>query len=160
MASRSSHPYRAAWETRDLDAWMNALAADIVLWSPILRKPFRGQEAAAELFDILFAVFGEVRITHEFATDDASAFFWNADVNGRVIEGTDLVKRDEDGKVSEIRVLIRPLLDIATFAAAVGPPLARRRGRLRGIVTKLLSAPLRPLMAAIDIMASRLSQQR
>jgi hypothetical protein len=149
-----------AWETRDLDAWVDALAADIVLWSPILRKPFRGRDAARELFGIMFAVFGEVRITHEFATDDASAFFWNADVNGRVIEGTDLIKRNEDGKVTEIRVSIRPLVDIATFAAAVGPPLARRRGRLRGLVTKLLSAPLRPLMAAIDIMASRFSQRR
>jgi hypothetical protein len=160
MASISTHPYRAAWEKRDLDAWLDALAADVVLWSPILRTPFRGQVAAAELFDILFSAFGDVRITHEFASDDVSAFFWRADINGRVIEGTDLIKNNEEGKISEIRVLIRPLIDIATFAAAVGPPLARRRGRVRGLVARLLSAPLRPLLAAIDYMASRLSQRR
>jgi hypothetical protein len=44
----ADHPFRAAWATRDLDAWIEALSPDIVLRSPVVRGPFRGRSAAAE----------------------------------------------------------------------------------------------------------------
>lgn len=152
------HPYRAAWETRDLTGWAGALSPDVELWSPIIRKPFRGVTAATELFEVLFGIFSEFRITREFQDGDVAAFFWNGKVGGRVIEGTDLITTDERGKISEIRVLIRPLVDIATFAAAIGPAVARRRGRVRGVIAMVLVAPLRPLLTAVDLVATRLAQ--
>ncbi|MDQ4143147.1 MAG: hypothetical protein M3198_05255 [Actinomycetota bacterium] len=130
----------------------------MILGSPILRKPFKGIEAATELFEILFDIVGEMEITHEFHSEGTSAFFWRGDLNGRVIQGTDLITTQADGKISEITVLIRPLVDIAIFAAAIGPPLARRRGRLRGALTKLLSLSLPPLLRTVDLVASRLAQ--
>ena len=154
------HPYRAAWETRDLDVWIEALAGDVVLVSPIIRKPFHGRDPARQLFEILFGAFSDFRITHEFNEGAVSAFYWTGDLKGRSIEGSDLITSDEDGRVTEIRVLVRPLVNIATFAAAIGPPMARRRGRLRGAIAKVLSMPLRPLLIAVDFAATRLSQSR
>jgi hypothetical protein len=150
------HPFRTAWRTRDLDTWIEALSPEIVLRSPVVRTPFRGRPAARELYGVLFDTFGEVEFVGEFADADSHAFFWRANVAGRVIEGTDLLHHDEQGKIAEIRVLIRPLVDIAVFAAAIGPPLAARRSPVRGALARLLMLPLKGILTVADAVASRL----
>ncbi len=150
------HPFRAAWRTRDLDAWIDALSAEVVLHSPVVRTPFRGRSAARELYGVLFETLGEMEITSEFATADAHAFFWRADVAGRFIDGADLLRYDEQAKITEIRVLIRPLVNIAVFAAAVGPPLAGRRSPTRGALVRLLTLPLKGILTTADVVSSRL----
>jgi hypothetical protein len=155
----AQHPFRSAWETRDLDAWMDALTPDVVLHSPVIRTPFVGREAAAELYGVLFETLGRVELTHEFTSGDTHAFFWLADAAGTRIEGADLLRFNDRGKIYEVRVLIRPLVGIGAFAAAAGPPLARRRSRARGLVLELLTVPLRWMFAAVDLIASRLGQR-
>ncbi len=88
------HPFRTAWRVRDLDAWIDALSPDVVLHSPVVRAPFRGRDAARELYGVLFETFGEVDLIGEFANGDAHAFFWQADVSGQTIEGADRLRHD------------------------------------------------------------------
>jgi hypothetical protein len=152
-------PFRAAWRTRDARAWAQALAPDIVVHSPVLSSPFRGRDAAAEVYEVLFGVFGDVTITDELSAPGANVYHWRGAIGRRTIEGADLVRFDERRRVSEIRVFIRPLADLAVFAAAAGPALARRRGRARAVVTAVLVAPLRPLLAVADVVAARLTQR-
>jgi SnoaL-like domain len=154
------HPYRAAWQTRDLAAWAAALAPDVELYSPIFSSPFRGREAAIELFEVLFRRAGRMEITHEFSCGDTHAFFWRADFGSRSVEGIDLVRGDQHCKVAEIRVSIRPLTGIAAFGAAVGPPLAGKRGALRAPLLRLLMPPFNAILALADVVASRLVQRR
>ncbi len=150
------HPFRRAWRTRELDPWIEALSHEVVLHSPVVRTPFRGRSAAIELYGVLFEIFGEVEITGELANTDSHAFFWRAKVAGRVIEGADLLRYDAQGKIAEVRVLIRPLVDIATFAAAIGPPLAAKRSSTRGVLVRLLTLPLKGILSVADVVASRL----
>jgi hypothetical protein len=153
----TDHPFRTAWRTRDLDDWMQALSPEIVLRSPVVRKPFRGRSAARELYGVLFETLGQVEITSELtSTDDTHAFFWQADVGGRRIEGTDLLRYDEHGKIAEITVLIRPLVSIGVFASAIGPPLAARRSAATGALGRLLTLPLKGILTLVDVAASRL----
>lgn len=161
MAQREApHPFRAIWETGDRDAWADALAPDVVLNSPILKTPFRGREAVAEVYDVLLDVLRSLEVTHEFADGDAHAFFWHAELNGRTIEGTDIVHADGHGKISEITALIRPLVDIGALAAAMGPPLSGRRGPLRPPLVRLLTLPLRGILLVADAIATRFVQRR
>jgi hypothetical protein len=154
------HPFRTAFETRELDVWIGALAPDVVVRSPIIRTTFKGRDAVAELYEILFDALGRVDFTDEFAAGDSHAFFWRADIGGRWVEGADIVRHDEQGKISEITALIRPLADIAVFAAAVGPPLARRRGRLRVPLVRALMLPLQAILTVADAIATRFVQRR
>src|SRR4051794_30293487 len=126
----------------------------------MIQAPFRGRETATELYGVLFEALGEVEITDEFAGGDSHAFFWRAAAGGRSIEGADLIRVDEQGKISEIRVLIRPLANIATFAAAAVPPLAAKRGPIQAWVLRVLTLPLRAIFAAVDFLAPRLTQRR
>lgn len=151
------HPYRQAWETRDLDAWREAMAPDVVLHSPIFRTPFVGRDRAVELFAVLFETFPEVEFTEHFSEGSLDAFFWKASYRGHPIDGADLIRLDDQGRVADVRVYIRPLVNIAHFAAAAGPPLAAERvSRRRGTLVRVISAPLRPLFATVDRIASRL----
>jgi hypothetical protein len=153
----ADHPFREAWRTRSLDTWIEALSPEIVLHSPAVRAPFRGRSAARELYGVLFETLGEVEITSELAAaNNAHAFFWQAEVAGRQIEGVDLIHYDEQGTIDEIRVLIRPLVNIAVFASAVGPPLAATRSPGRGAVARLLTLPLKGILTLVDVAASRL----
>ncbi len=154
-----AHPFRTAWRTRDLDAWTDALALDVVLHSPLIEAPFVGRDVAVELYGVLFEVFGDVDITHELSDGHSHAFFWRARLGARSIEGTDLLSYDEHGKITEITVLIRPLVAIATFAAAAGPPLAAKQSPAKGTLARVLTMPLRSLFAAIDTLSTRLGQR-
>jgi hypothetical protein len=154
------HPFRAAWRTRDLDAWAGALAPDVELYSPVIKSPFRGRDAAIELYGVLFQALGDLDITDEFSGGDTHAFFWHADVGGRRIEGADLLRHDAQGRITEVRVLIRPLVGIGTFAGAAGPPLAAKRGRIRALLLRILTLPLMAILAAVDAVASRLTLRR
>lgn len=130
------------------------------MYSPILRRPFTGREAAVELFGVLFNALGEVEITDELTDGDTHVFFWRDEIGARTIEGVDLIRHDPAGKITEIKVMIRPLVDIATFAGAIGPQLAAKRGRLRGPLARALNAPVRSIFLLIDTIASRLTQRR
>lgn len=153
----TDHPFRTAWRIRNLDEWIEGLSVDVVLRSPVVRKPFRGRSAARKLYGVLFETFGEVEITSELtSTDNTHAFFWQADVGGRRIEGTDLLRYDEHGKVTEVTVMIRPLVSIAIFASAIGSPLAAKQSAARGALGRLLTLPLKSIFTLIDVTASRL----
>ena len=154
------HPYRRLWEGRDLESWLLALADDIALYSPMLKRPFRGRESARELFEALLGAFNDFEITHEFSATGIHAFFWRGTIGRRSIEGADLIRHNTSDEIVEIRVLIRTLVDIATFGAAVGPLMTRRRGLGVRVLTKVLSAPLRLFLATVDVVASRLVQRR
>ena len=154
--SRDVHPYRRAWESRDLKGWEQALSPDVVIHSPLLTAPFVGRKVAVELFAVLFESLARFEITDELAAGDTRAFFWRAESGGRPIEGADLIRLDGDGKVGEITVLIRPLVSLAAFGGAVGPPLAGQRGRLGGALVRVLNAPLTVLFSLVDRVASRL----
>lgn len=154
------HPYRALWETRDLDAWERSLASGIVLHSPIITSPFSGIAAAMDLTDVLMRGLPDFTITQEYVDGERSVFFWTARAAGRRIEGNDLITVDADGKVTEITVWIRTLVGIAAFAAAIGPPLAAKRSRGRALLTRLMIVPLRIFLAVADVVSARLVQRR
>ncbi len=150
------HPFRTAWRTRELDAWIGALSPEIVLHSPLVRTPFTGRSTAKELYGVLFETIGELQITAELHDGDTRAFFWRARLAGRVIEGADLIRDGQDGKIAEITVLVRPLVSLAVFASAIGPPLAARRSPVHGAIVRLLTMPLKGMLTLADVVSSRL----
>ncbi len=151
------HPFVRAWRIRDAEEWGRALASDVVLHSPILTAPFEGRAAAVDLYRVLFKTFGPVEIAPAFSEGSAHAFFWRAAIGRRTVDGVDLIRHDPvTGEIVDITVMIRPLVDIATFAAAVGPGLAQQRSRARGRWARALTLPLRPFFTAVDRISARL----
>lgn len=160
MTSSAIDLWRTAWERRDADLMAQAFAEDIVLHSPILTNAFRGRVACTELTEVLFSSLGDFEIISASSDAETHAIRWRARIGRRWIEGADFVHLNEAGDIAEIRVMIRPLVDIAIFAGAVGPPLATRRGPVRGFLARIFSLPLRGFLALTDRMSSLLVQGR
>lgn len=154
------HPFRMLWQTHDLDAWADALTPDVSIYSPIFRAAslFSGREVAIDLYGVLLDVLVGMKITNELHDGDLSVFSWHAEIGG--VEGVDFVRSDKHGKVCEIKVMIRPLVSVAMFAKAVGPPVAAKRGKLRGPVVRVLTIPLPAMFTVIDKIASLLLKVR
>jgi hypothetical protein len=119
----ATNPLRDAFEARDIEQLEASLADDVVLRSPIFSVPFEGKEECVELFRALFESLGEMTYLLD-EPGDPGVFAWRTEVNGEPLEGVDLVRLDENDKVKEVTVFMRPLRGIAAFANATGPRLA------------------------------------
>lgn len=118
--------FRKAVEARDLDDMMAPFAEDAVLHSPITFKPFEGRAAIRQLLGILIEVFQDFRYTDELESDDAAtkALVFRARVGSLELEGIDLIRFDEAGRIRDFTVLIRPRSAIEALLAEVAPRLA------------------------------------
>ena len=149
--------FRAAVEARDLDAMVAALAPDVVVHSPISRfVRFEGRPRARELFQEVLATFEDIHYTDELRGDGVVVYLLRARVRGREIEETAVLRYDDAGLVREMRIFIRPMPGLAAVAAALGPRLARRRGRLRAAVVTAFTRPLVVLLSAGDRASARI----
>jgi hypothetical protein len=160
MAPGPVHPFRAFWETGDLATWIDAMEPDVVLHSPMITTSFDGRQRAAELYGVLFEALDRFEVVEELSAGDSYACLWRATAAGRRIEGADFITSRPGGKVAEVRVLIRPLVNIGAFATEVGPALAAKRGRLQAAIVRASNLPLRIIFAVADAVVPRLVIRR
>ena len=151
------HPLRAAFEARDFDGVRNALSPDVVLHSPITSSfRFEGRDEVAPLLESVRGVFTDLRYLHEFGDGDVRVLVFDARVGAQQIQGTDIMRLDEQGRVSEIRVFVRPLAGLTAFAAVLAPRLARRRGKARAFAVARMLGPVALMTRLGDVPVSRL----
>jgi limonene-1,2-epoxide hydrolase len=119
------HPFRTAVEARDLDAVVALLADEVVLWSPLVFKPYRGRAAAATILTAVSEVFEDFSYTREIGAADARdhALVFRARVGDKQIEGCDFLHLDENGSVDELMVMVRPLSAALALAEAMSAKL-------------------------------------
>ena len=101
--------FRRGVESRDVGVMMEAFADGAVLHSPITFKPFEGKEAIARLLGILMQVFQDFRYTDELAAEDGTkALIFRTRVGDRDVEGLDLIRFDDTGRIVDFTVMVRP----------------------------------------------------
>jgi SnoaL-like domain len=156
MSAAAPTPLRAGMEARDHDAVVGALAPDVVVISPIIGVPFRGIEEASDLFAVVIDTFEELTYEAEIPGDPHVLVF-HAIVRGEELQGVDLLRFDEQGRIREMTILLRPFRGIAAFLKATGPKLARRRGGgAQAAALAMATPPLVGLMKATNATAPRL----
>ncbi|MFJ5049154.1 nuclear transport factor 2 family protein [Streptomyces sp. NPDC088719] len=121
--------FRAAVDRRDLDALGEVFTEDIRLYSPVKFTPFEGRPMVLGLFGVLLRTFEDFRYVGEFAgasqtsTDGMEApsavLLFRATVGGREIHGIDLLHLDDDGRIKEFTVMVRPQSAVQALGEAV-----------------------------------------
>src|SRR3981081_430199 len=101
--------FRMAVERGDVGAAHELFAEDIVFHSPATFHPFVGRETVSRLLGIVAATFEDFRYTDEFEADGAQALVLRASTGAREIEGLDLLRFDEDGRIADFTVMLRPI---------------------------------------------------
>ena len=115
------HPFRAAVEAKDFDAAIGLLAPDVVFRSPVVYKPYVGRDTVAVLLQAVSRVFKDMHYTHEIGAPDAAdhALVFRAKVGDREVEGCDFLHTGEDGLITEMFVMLRPMSGVQAMAQAM-----------------------------------------
>jgi len=117
--------FERAVEARDLDAVVAALAPDVVFRSPVVYRPYEGREVVAKIIEAVIQVFDDFEYVQRLEADGAEALIFRASVGDRELDGLDLLQLDEEGLVSELTVMVRPMSGVQALAAAMGEQLER-----------------------------------
>jgi hypothetical protein len=108
-----SDRFRAAVEQANLDQLPELFHEDAAFRSPVLFKPYEGRDQVLKVLraaERVLAIGGAFRYMHQLEDpDDRVAMLeFTTEVDGRQVEGIDKLTFDEDGLITELKVLIRP----------------------------------------------------
>ena len=116
------HPFRAAVEAGDIDAGLALFTDDATLDSPVAFKPFVGSEAVGVVLRAVFETFEDFRYTDEFENADGThALIFEARVADKAVQGLDLLRTDDAGRIENLTVMVRPLSGLIALAEAMAP---------------------------------------
>jgi hypothetical protein len=108
------HPV-AVWHrlvrTRDSSSLNELLAEDSVFHSPVVHTPQRGRALTAWYLAAAFQVFfnESFRYVREIVGESDAMLEFETEIDGIVVNGVDLIKWNAAGKITEFKVMLRPL---------------------------------------------------
>jgi hypothetical protein len=111
--------FKRAVESSDLEAMRDALAEDVVFRSPVVYKPYEGRDATMFVLSAFFQVFEGFAYVDALEGDSTAALIFRARVGDRELEGLDHLSFDADGRIAELRVMVRPMSGMRALAEAM-----------------------------------------
>lgn len=134
MSELKLHPNAAAsldhWHTmigrRDLQDLPTLLAPGVVFRSPMAHTPYSGAPVVTMILSTVCQVFEDFTYHRELATADGLnvVLEFSAKVGGKELKGIDMVRFDEQGKITDFEVMVRPMSGLQ----ALGEEMGRRLG--------------------------------
>lgn len=106
-ALRSWH---AVVESRDLALLDDLLADEVVFRSPAVFAPQEGKAVTLAYLTAAMAVLGpSLRYVHQWHDHASAVLEFEADLGGTYVQGVDMLRWNEEGKLVSFTVLVRPL---------------------------------------------------
>lgn len=114
--------FRDAVEAGDIEAGVALLADDVTFRSPAVFTPYQGREAVSHILRTVFAVFEDFRYTDELADagERVSTLVFEARVGDKTLQGIDLIRLDDEGRIGELVVFVRPASGLMALGAEMG----------------------------------------
>lgn len=102
------HELVRARNTKDLGS---LLADEVVFYSPIVHTPQVGKTITLQYLNAAFQVFfnESFRYVRELTGPRDAALEFQVEIDGISVNGIDILKWNDEGKIVELKVLIRPL---------------------------------------------------
>jgi hypothetical protein len=93
---------------RGLDA---LLADEAVFLSPVVHTPQVGKAITKAYLAAAFQVFfnASFRYVRELSSDRDAVLEFEVEIDGIIVNGVDMIKWNEEGKITEFKVMLRPL---------------------------------------------------
>ena len=114
-----SDAFRAAAEGKDFSAVDELFTEDVAFRSPVVYKPYEGRDALRVILTAVVEVFEGFRYTDQLEDGDTAVLLFKAEVGGREVDGVDILRFADDGRVRELMVMVRPMSGIHALAEAM-----------------------------------------
>lgn len=126
-----SDDFRAAVENGKVDQAAELFREDAIFRSPILFKPYEGRQRVLRVLQAaerVLGIGGSFRYVHQLEDphDRVAVLEFVTEVDGKQVEGIDKLTFDEEGRITELKVMLRP----ASAVQAVGARMAQELPRV------------------------------
>ena len=117
--------WHRAMRSKDAGIWDELLAEDVVFHSPVVFTPQKGKKITMMYLTAATGVFGSTddksestrdaqteskfRYVNEIIGEKSALLEFESEIDGTYINGVDLLKWDENNKLIEVKVMVRPL---------------------------------------------------
>ena len=122
-------------EKREFDRLRPLAAEAVVFRSPAFFSPYPGVEALVHIIATVNTVLEDFAHHREFWSEGSEAVVleFSARIGDKKLKGIDIISFDEDGRIREFEVMIRP----ANAAVVLGEAMAAKAGpRLKELLGK------------------------
>ena len=125
-ATESLSLWHAMIRTGDLKNLPALLDPQAVFRSPMAHTPYPGAPVVSMILNTVFEVFQDFTYHRELATADGLnvVLEFSATVNGKQLKGIDMIRFNEQGKIVDFEVMVRPMSGLQ----ALGEEMGRRLG--------------------------------
>lgn len=113
-----------AVEARDPSLLPGMIARDAVFHSPAVHTPQEGRDTVVAYLSAAFVVLGpELRYTDTWQRENDAVLHFHTVIDGKQVEGIDMIRWDEAGMITEFTVMIRPFQALEATIAAMAKQL-------------------------------------
>jgi hypothetical protein len=139
--------FERAAHAHDVEAVIACFANDIVIRSPVTQRTrFAGIEQASDLFRRVMSVISDIEFYETIGEGEKSqVIFWRGRVGSQYLEEANLLRLDDDGRIAEMTVFMRPIPGLLALATGLAASLAGRRHPIRGQLVRMLLGTLSAL---------------
>ena len=118
-----AHPFRRAAESKDVELMTDTLREDVVLHSPVLFRGFEGRDVVGMVLTHVAGVLEGLTYVDEAVGAGTVVLRFKAMVGDKELEGIDYLTLDEQGKVADLTVFMRPMSALTAFNAQMAERL-------------------------------------
>ena len=109
--SNPLHQWHDLVKAKALDKIGDILADDVVMHSPVVHTPVQGKKMVTLYLTAAFYTFLNEHFTYirELSDDSNAILEFTTQIDGIHVNGVDMIAWNEDGKIVDFKVMVRPL---------------------------------------------------
>jgi hypothetical protein len=112
--------------THDASGLGELLGDDVVFFSPVVHTPQAGKAVTTMYLSAAVRVFGNesFKYVREIVGENDAVLEFETEIDGITVNGVDMIKWNDEGKLVEFKVMVRPLRAINLIFQKMGEMLA------------------------------------
>ena len=125
MAHALRDQWHAYMDTPSADALSEMLHDDVTFISPVVFTPQQGKAKTMQYLLSAGHVFNDTKFRYvkEVETDDRLVMEFEAEIDGKYVNGVEIIDFDADGLITEFKVMVRPLQAVNMLWEKMGAQL-------------------------------------
>ncbi|MBP2851358.1 nuclear transport factor 2 family protein [Dickeya oryzae] len=108
----------------DWESLPDLLTEDVIFRNPAAIEPYHGKEAMVAILTAVFSVMKDFTYLRHFGSRTGYVLEFSARVGDDIIFGVDLVEFNQEGKITDFMVMMRPANVVLNLSAEAGKRLA------------------------------------